>query len=209
MREIIFSYILPMFIVFTGVYFSFKSEILKDQSNNKVKPYSFARTQLMWWTLIIISCFTIFYGKTGIIYHMITSTLILLGISLGTTTAGRIIDNNEINNNILRHQNENHRKGFLNNILSDNNGISIHRFQAFAFNLIFGLMFLVEFVDTQTFIDFEEFELGLMGISSAAYVGLKLNENSVSNKKVFNSEDDLSDIDEAYSLEESFKNVVG
>jgi len=180
MRHYIFSWGLPILIVFLGLFLSSKTDILKDDCQCEIKPYSFARTQLMWWTLIIISCYSIYYGNYGIIQELNKSTLILLGISLGTTTTARIIDNTEINNGILRHQNDHeHSRGFFNNILSDGGGISVHRFQALIFNLLFGLIFIVQFLESKEgkFTEFGQTELALMGISSAAYVGLKLNEN--------------------------------
>lgn len=171
---------MPVLIVFLGLYLSSRTEILKDDCQCDVKPYSFARAQLMWWTLIIISCYSIYYGNYGVIQELNKSILILLGISIGTTTTARVIDNTEINNGILRHQ-DNHENslGFFNNILSDSNGISVHRFQAFVFNLLFGLLFIMEFLESKKgeFTEFGQTELALMGISSAAYVGLKLNEN--------------------------------
>jgi len=180
MFETIFVYVIPGIMILGGIYLSFTSEILKDQCDCDDKPYSFARAQLMWWTLIILSCFSIHYGLTSNVPVLSSSCLVLLGISLGTTTAARMIDNTEINNRVDRHQNKNQRKGFLFNILSDNNGISMHRFQALIFNIIYGVVFVVEFLndDAHGFIDFESTELGLMGISAAAYVGLKLNENN-------------------------------
>lgn len=226
-REIIFGYAIPIVIVLSGLYLSFKSDILKDSSNCSVKPYSLARTQLMWWTLIILSCFCAYYGFEGSMpENLDNSTLILLGISLGTTTAGRIIDNTEINNNVTRHQETNSGKGFLHNLLSDDNGISVHRFQALVFNVIFGLIFINKFLssDQHIFVSFEAFELGLMGISSGAYVGLKLNENASSNPAartmakvaapknvVEDNEDDhdLPDVDEQHAKDQAKKNIYG
>lgn len=176
-RVIIFQYLIPILVVFSGLYLAFKTEILKDQSALQNKPFSFARTQLLWWTLIILCCFSIYYGVNGSIGQLNRSSLILLGISLGTTTAAKIIDNTEISNNVIRHQDKVLRKGFFNNIISDENGISIHRFQALIFNLIFGLIFIIEFSINYMYAEFGNLELGLMGISSAAYVGLKMNEN--------------------------------
>lgn len=180
LREVVFQYLLPILIILVGLYMAAKTNLLKDISDLTPKPYSFARSQLFWWSLIIVCCFSISYGSTGTMPELSASCLILLGISLGTTTTARIIDNNEINSKIVRYQNELDKKGkgFLYNILSDENGVSIHRFQALVFNIIFGLMFIVEFAsDNTTFINFSNVELSLMGISSAAYVGLKMNEN--------------------------------
>lgn len=187
--EYIFCYITPIVFVVIGILLSFKTEILKDKSkidkskisdSDLAKPYSFARTQLMWWTLIIIALYAHGIGLTfneESLIELNDTCLILLGISLGTTVSARIIDNTDINNNLERHQDKS-SKGFLIDILKDENGISIHRFQALAFNIIFGIIFISKFFSTHVFLDFEQYELGLIGISSAAYVGLKINENT-------------------------------
>ena len=210
-----------------GLILSVKTDILKDEiQGNAIRPYSLARAQLMWWTLIILSCFTSYYGDNGVLQNLDESALILLGISIGTASAARIIDNTEISNEMIRHQNVDKSKGFLNNILSDNNGISIHRFQAFVFNLIFGFIFIAEFLkEENSFVDFGPMELGLMGISSAAYVGLKFSENNantvqinkiergiaseVANAQANFSEEELVDIDESYAIDRAEKNVWG
>jgi hypothetical protein len=180
MNNPIFTYVIPISIILIGIFLSFKTAILNDTSeilNPKDKPYSFARAQLMWWSLIIISTFCSHYGLKGIILNINQSSLILLGISLGTTVASKIIDNTDINNNNNRHQDE-LSKGFLIDILSDGNGISVHRFQALIFNVVFGIMFINEYFIKATFVEFGPTELTLMGISSAAYVGMKINENA-------------------------------
>ena len=56
-----------------------------------------------------------------------------MGISVGTTFAAGTIDNNQ--NPITRHQNE-PSAGFFIDILSDENGISIHRFQNVVWTII-------------------------------------------------------------------------
>ncbi len=217
-ENIWFKFVIPSLIVLVGLILSFTTDILKDTTLGPEKPYSFARVQLMWWTLIIISCFTSYYGRHGELQELDSSALILLGISIGTTTAARIIDNKDIDNQVARHQEHPESKYMLYNIVSDNNGISVHRFQALVFNIVFGLMFIAEFLkEDNKFVEFGAMELGLMGISSAAYVGLKINENSrapvsstqgpgvVSYGAIPQEEfreRDLMDIDEAYSQQQ-------
>lgn len=177
----IFVYILPIGIAITGLLLAFRSNILKDGSEAcDVKPYSFANTQLLWWTLIIVCTFSMYYGEHLKMLELTRSSLILLGISLGTTTAAKIIDNTDKTTNAVRHQD---KKGvnFIIDIISDENGISVHRFQAFVFNTIFGLIFLNYFFTEHKFIEFGDLELTLMGISSAAYLGLKATENKTTN----------------------------
>jgi hypothetical protein len=150
-------------------------------------PFSFARSQLVWWTLIIVGCLAVSYGINGELNGITDpGLLVLLGISTSTVAGGSMIDNRDIMktaksgnpDSSSRHQDE-ISEGFFSDILSDNNGISIHRFQAFLFNLLYGIIFILSFIDSScsSFIHFDEFTLGLLGISSAGYITLKAQEN--------------------------------
>ena len=209
----LFVWVLPVAITLTGLYFAFRTEILRDavtgpRTDFRMVPYSFARTQLLWWSVIIISCFCAYYGHNGLVFDLTNqgdhTYLYLLGISMGTTAAAKIIDNTDISQKVVRHQDANSSRGFLFDILSDDSGISVHRFQAVAFNTIFGLMFILHFLKKGTFLELGEFELGLMGISSAAYIGMKLNENASGKSPAGSSgavdEENLRDIDESYRI---------
>ncbi|MEO0873627.1 MAG: hypothetical protein AAFY48_03390 [Bacteroidota bacterium] len=146
--------------------------------------YSFAKTQLLWWTILILTCFAIAYGEAGIAKDVLNSTsLVLLGISLGTVAAGQVIDyGDEMNPNIVRHQTTRRQFSFLVDILSDHNGISLHRFQALIFNLAFGIIFVIQFFetfgDTSTLPEFDSTTLGLLGLSSGGYLTMKFGENT-------------------------------
>lgn len=165
--------------------------LIKDQSTQESirdSSYSYSRSQLLWWTLIIMTCFAVDFALTGAANGIMNNTaLTLLGISAGTTVAGRVIDNSQSNDaSITPHQNEK-SEGFWMDILSDQNGVSIHRFQSVLFNIGFGVAFISHFIDniptTITFgtaIPFANFDsttLGLIGLSSATYATLKFNEN--------------------------------
>lgn len=177
-----FTYVLPIAIALTGLFLAFRTSMLRDVVSTKTEsikvPYSFSRVQLLWWSIIIIWCCCYHFGNSDSSFPPEAyNILIVIGISLGTTTAAKIIDNVEIRNKQKRHQDEG-SQGFFYDILSDENGISVHRFQACAFNLIFGLKFLIGFLVKEEILSLGEIELGLMGISSTAYLGLKMNENT-------------------------------
>ena len=119
---------------------------IKDNSSQEdinKKPYSFSRTQLLWWTVIVITCYVINMAITREIEGIIIgSSLALFGINAGTTLAGRVIDNSQSGKTEQTHQNE-PSEGFWMDILSDQNGVSIHRFQALL--LIFQLVLPLSF----------------------------------------------------------------
>ena len=58
----ILSYILAGGIVFLAIYLGITTSILKNPTPNTDKCYSFARVQMMWWTVIVSCCFIIKFG---------------------------------------------------------------------------------------------------------------------------------------------------
>ena len=185
------NYWIAILINIVFLFFSFKlaisTDLIKDDSIQDNKPYSYAKSQLFWWTVIIISIFIWCAVFDKGIPQLTTLCMALLGISVGTTTAGALIDNADKNTkNVMRHQDFNNSTSFLRDILSDKQGnYSIHRFQSLIFNLSIGIIFIWVYInqaDKTKFPDFGDNEtkyvLGLLGISNLGYAGLKIGENS-------------------------------
>ena len=120
-----------------------KYSLLRDNSNQLPKPFSWSRVQLAWWTVIVLTVFiTIIFKTGGIIPTFNNSTLYLLGISSVTTVSGTLTDISDQSNPGLTNLAQNMKgTSLLYDILSDKNGMNIHRFQTFLFNLIFGVLF--------------------------------------------------------------------
>jgi len=132
--------------------------------------------------------------------------LILLGIGVGTGIGSAIIDSQKRDNNaalndladaetklrnpataaadrpaLFKKLNGAARQlaseGFLSDILSDANGISLHRFQSFAWTLVLGVIFIFYVAQTETAMpELTTLELSLLGISATTYLGLKIPE---------------------------------
>ncbi len=174
-----------------------KFEMLRDISMADPKPYSFSRVQLAWWTAIVLAAFI----STALIQNhvptLLDSTLYLIGISGATTAAGKVIDSSDKRNpDISRHQ-DSKGDNFLLDILSDENGISIHRFQTVVFNFAFGIGFIIHVLRQlnihdnvvkllNPMLDITPNNLILLGLSSATYIGLKTTENSTSTQPPVN-----------------------
>jgi hypothetical protein len=191
------------------IWLTLKYDLLKDQSVASPKPYSFARTQFAWWSVIMLGSFVTVFLITGHILTFDKSGLIVLGIGALTTASARIIDISDTSNasaatasalttavtanaavnaanaatdtmNAVDPANtalkssadsaaavaaitaaaaissaeDAAKKAILNrnlpgqnfilDILSDKNGVSIHRLQAAIFNLVIGAWFLWE-----------------------------------------------------------------
>jgi hypothetical protein len=161
--------------------FGVKRGMLKDESvlpDIQQRPYSLGRTQLAFWSVIVALSYIFIALVTGELAPLSTSTLVLLGVSGVTTAAATLIDNNDKLNNKNRHQNGEKSAGLLTDLLSDNNGISIHRFQMLVFNIILGVFFIKQVVTQLSMPDFDNNMLLLLGISNGTYAGIKMFENN-------------------------------
>jgi hypothetical protein len=67
-------------------------------------------------------------------------------------------------------------EGFLRDILTDVDGISLHRFQSFAWTLVLGGMFLINVFIQDAMPQFSSTLLALLGISGGTYLGFKVPE---------------------------------
>jgi hypothetical protein len=66
--------------------------------------------------------------------------------------------------------------GFLNDILSDVNGVTFHRFQVVVWTIVLGLIFIWEVWTKLAMPTFTDTQLALMGISAGTYIGFKIPE---------------------------------
>lgn len=64
-------------------------------------------------------------------------------------------------------------------ILSDANGVSLHRFQLFAWTAILGIIFIVASYRNLAMPIFDTTLMGLLGLSAGTYLGLKIPEPTV------------------------------
>lgn len=148
---------------------------------NRSYPFSLTKVQFGLWTVIIASSYiylSLFKGDCA--EGPINKTaLVLMGIFAGTAVASSIIDKREIDDNRPRHQNA-PSQGFFIDILSDDNGISLHRFQNFVWTLIAMTVYLYKVSEIRTGCVLPELSdtlLALTGISSATYLVLRSKEN--------------------------------
>jgi hypothetical protein len=189
------AFILLLLLWIAGIKYAAHDGLCKDACFNKdgtpidpVKcPFSYARTQLFWWTMVILTCYIFFYGITGVLLPLNATSALLMGFGAIVYGFGKIIDSRQIQENKgKRNQDigaQNTNPDFIKDILSDDNGISIHRFQAVLFNLIFGVGFIAYFIKAlmaykYPLADFNDWQFALMGISSTAYLGMKATENN-------------------------------
>jgi len=154
---------------------------LRDTSTLPVaqRSFSLASTLTFYWTALIILSICYIGIVNDALPVIDNGVLILMGIVAGTTTAGKVIDANQSQDpNIARSQDTTPSSGFLTDILSDSNGISVSRFQTVMFNIIYGCVFVSAVISQHELYDFPSQTLTLLGISSGAYALLKIPENT-------------------------------
>jgi hypothetical protein len=67
-------------------------------------------------------------------------------------------------------------KGFIHDVLTDSEGVNLHRFQLFTWTIVLGAIFVYEVWRSLTLPEFDATLLSLMGISSGTYLGFKVRE---------------------------------
>jgi len=165
----------------------FDEEVLKVQRRTKTKllskksPYSLAKTQFAAWTAIIASSYIyLSLTKGDCADGAINKTaLVLMGIGTGILTASAIMDKREALDNRPRHQNR-PSKGFFLDILSDDNGVSIHRFQNFVWTSIAMIVYIMKVAHVQSGCLMPELSdtlLALTGISGVTFLTMRASEN--------------------------------
>lgn len=148
---------------------------------NRSYPFSLTKVQFGIWTVIISSSYiylSLFKGdcSAGSINK---TALILMGIYAGTAAASTLMDKKEIKDNRPRHQNH-PSEGFFVDILSDDNGISLHRFQNFVWTIIAITVYLYKLAIIRIGCELPELSdtlLALTGISTVTYLVLRSSEN--------------------------------
>ncbi len=180
-KFIIFFAMISVSLFTMYILFRDQQRILRDHGvSGKLAPYSLARTQMAFWTVIIlISIFWIWYDQ-GIFVEITSQVLVLIGISAGTTITANLIDNADLKDASIttRHQDTSSSNNILLNIVSDQNGLSIHRFQNVIFSMAIGCYFLFEVFTNSKIPTLNENLMVLMGISASTYLAIKKGENS-------------------------------
>ncbi|MFP5287871.1 MAG: hypothetical protein ACLGI9_19190 [Thermoanaerobaculia bacterium] len=171
-----------LLMILIAAYMARRTTILRDRVPGlapEQAPYSLSRFQLAFWSLLVISAYIFIWLITEELDTITGSVLALLGIGSATALGATIIDQGKpANPPAASTATPVASRGFLNDILSDDQGISIYRFQLFAWTLVLGVIFCASVYDGLAMPQFSTTLLGLMGISSGTYLGFKVPEKS-------------------------------
>lgn len=167
-------------------------------------PYSLALVQMAVWYCVVILAYIYLYIINDCPPTLNNSIMILIGISSATALGGKFVDSSNINKKeseepeVLSDSNLNSSltkdkllsrveklssNGLIRDILSDEYGFALSRYQIVIWTLIMLYIFIKDVLSLGLMHDFSEGELLLMGISSTSYVGYKLKEDLTKNVK--------------------------
>jgi hypothetical protein len=210
MSYVLFFWLIFFTLLLAIIYCDKKFGMLRDLSTEgKEGPFSWSRVQLAFWVLIVLSSISALFYNNGQPPTLDASTIILLGISAATTATARVIDvADQTNPNIKRRHQDEKGENFILDIISDETGASIHRFQAVAVNLIFGIGFIYDTLKHLELPVISNQYLALLGLSSATYAAIKTTENKVQPEPALKVATDTVDLKEAAGTDNSNPNVV-
>lgn len=163
-------------VIFVVCVLAVRTPLLRDsngQENNA--PFSLARHQMAFWTVVVVGSYVYIAMLTGGISAPNATALYLIGISGSTGLVAGSIDQR-------RRSNGDHRplthENWFEDLLSDDNGVSIHRLQILIWTLVLGFFYILEVYHSLAMPEFDAAQLGLLGISSGLYVGFKFPESA-------------------------------
>ena len=142
------------------------------------RPYSLARVQIAIWFFLVVTAFLFIWVMTGDVDTITESALALIGLSTVTALGAAAIDANKAQTAAAAAapQPPLVSKSFWNDVMTDKDGMSFHRFQMLTWTVVLGFLFCIEVYRNLSMPTFNSTLLALQGISGGAYLGFKIPE---------------------------------
>lgn len=133
-----------------------------------VRPYSLSLFQMAFWFFLVIAAYVFIWLICDELNTITDSVLGLIGIGAATAVGAKMVNDRTTGSDApsVTH-------GFVSDVISDGNGVSIHRLQMFVWTLVLGVIFVASVYNDLSMPEFSATLLGLMGISSGTYLGVK------------------------------------
>jgi hypothetical protein len=138
------------------------------------RPYSLSLFQMSFWFFLVIAAYVFMWLINDELDTITESVLGLIGIGAATALGAALIDSKKAAPDPDEPGGKS--QGFLNDVMSDPTGVSLHRFQMFVWTLVLGMIFCGSVYNSLEMPQFSATLLGLMGISSGTYLGFKVPE---------------------------------
>ncbi|HEY2829260.1 MAG TPA: hypothetical protein VGJ88_04025 [Thermoanaerobaculia bacterium] len=134
----------------------------------KDRPFSLSLFQMAFWFFLVIAAYVFIWLICDELNTITDSVLGLIGIGAATAVGAKMVNDRTTGSDApsVTH-------GFVSDLISDANGVSIHRLQMFVWTLVLGVIFLASVYKDLAMPEFSATLLGLMGISSGTYLGVK------------------------------------
>lgn len=209
-RWFIFWLLIFLLLFVAFILLATKTNLLRDvgpePGGEDRKPYSLARSQAAWWFFIVLASYLFIGMITGDFSTTITGTVLtLLGISAGTVVGSAFVDASKATPpssappapppgqpgqpappaapaQSVRGTTSWKNDYWWQDILSDADGVSFHRFQMAAWTLVLGIIFVVQVYNALAMPDFNGTLLALLGISAGTFLGVKIPEATAPKK---------------------------
>jgi hypothetical protein len=151
-----------------------KSDMLRNSNFTGVgrRPFSLARVQMCWWFGLVFGAYVFLWAMTLELPTLNSTTLILLGISSGASLTATGID-------LPPERGVPPSVGFFHDILTDAQGVTLARLQMLMWNVVLGIFYMVDLFNNAQMPCFDTTTLGLLGISTGAYLGFKVPEKQI------------------------------
>jgi hypothetical protein len=178
------------FLLFIGVAFVFvalvtllctRTSIIRSGSESqpvRERPYSLSLFQMAFWFGLVMIAYVFIWLINDELDTITGSVLALIGIGAGTAISASLIDKNKAEGAAADCIPAKKSQGFIHDVISDADGVSLHRFQMFIWTLVLGVIFIASVYKNLSMPEFSATLLGLMGISSGTYVGFKTQEKT-------------------------------
>jgi hypothetical protein len=140
------------------------------------RPYSLSLFQMVFWFFFVIVAYVFVWLINDELDTITESVLALIGIGAATAIGATMIDKSKTAT--APEAAFVASRGFLRDVLSDSDGISLHRFQMFVWTMVLGVIFVASVYKNLAMPEFSTTLLGLMGISSGTYLGFKVPEKT-------------------------------
>jgi hypothetical protein len=134
----------------------------------KVRPYSLSSFQMAFWFFLVIAAYVFIWLICDELNTITDSVLGLIGIGAATAVGARVVNQKTSHSDAPTTSH-----GFVNDMISDATGVSLHRLQMFVWTLVLGIIFIASVYNDLAMPEFSATLLGLMGISSGTYIGMK------------------------------------
>jgi hypothetical protein len=175
----------PQFIAFIGllalalgvmIYLCKTTSLLRSGTHPvpSERPYSLSLFQMAFWFFLVIAAYVFMWLITDELDTITDSILALIGIGAATALGATLIDRTKTAP--APEEPGGKTRGFINDVISDPTGVSLHRFQMFVWTLVLGVIFVGSVYKNLEMPEFSATLLGLMGISSGTYLGFKVPE---------------------------------